>query len=70
MPCVSDVIRFYDVVKVDIFLSDMNTFEEMNKAYLGVIGSDPLARITVGKAKLALGAAVEIDCIAYKPQEQ
>jgi 2-iminobutanoate/2-iminopropanoate deaminase len=57
-----------DVVKVNVFLADMSTFAEMNEAYLGVMGSDPPARITVGRAELALGAAVEIDCIAYKPQ--
>ena len=59
-----------DVVKVSVFLSDMGTFEDMNEAYLKVMGSDPPARITVGRADLALGAAVEIDCIAYKRQEQ
>ena len=57
-----------DVVKVNVFLADMDTFPEMNEAYLSVIGDDPPARITVGKAGLALGAAVEIDAVAYKPQ--
>ena len=56
-----------DVVKVDVFLEDMGMFAEMNEAYLAVMGSNPPARITVGRAALALGAAVEIDCIAYKP---
>jgi 2-iminobutanoate/2-iminopropanoate deaminase len=58
-----------DVVKASVFLADMGTFAEMNRAYLEVMGSDPPARITVGRAELALGAAVEIDCIAYKPQK-
>lgn len=57
-----------DLVKVNVFLSDMKTFPEMNAAYLEVIGSDPPARITVGRADLALGAAVEIDAVAYKPR--
>jgi 2-iminobutanoate/2-iminopropanoate deaminase len=56
-----------DLAKVNVFLADMATFGEMNKAYLEVIGDDPPARITVGRAALALGAAVEIDAIAYKP---
>ncbi|MGD9099306.1 MAG: RidA family protein [Anaerolineae bacterium] len=56
-----------DVVKASVFLADMDTFAEMNRAYLEVVGDDPPARITVGRAELALGAAVEIDCIAYKP---
>ncbi len=59
-----------DVVKVDVFLADMGRFAEMNEAYLSVMGANPPARITVGRAELALGAAVEIDCIAYKPQAQ
>jgi 2-iminobutanoate/2-iminopropanoate deaminase len=59
-----------DVVKVHVFLKDMGMFVEMNEAYLAVMGSDPPARITVGRAELALGAAVEIDCIAYKPQKK
>ena len=58
-----------DVVKVSVFLSDMGTFKDMNEAYIKVIGSDPPARITVGQADIALGAAVEIDCIAYKRRE-
>jgi 2-iminobutanoate/2-iminopropanoate deaminase len=58
-----------DVVKASVFLADMDTFAEMNRAYLAVMGSDPPARITVGRAELALGAAVEIDCVAYKPQK-
>ena len=59
---------FGDLVKVNIFLSDMKTFPEMNEAYLEVLGADPPARITVGRAELALNAAVEIDAIAYKPE--
>ena len=56
-----------DVVKVSVFLEDMSTFQAMNDAYSEVVGSDPPARITVGRSGLALGAAVEIECVAYKP---
>ena len=56
-----------DLVKVNVFLVDIGDFPKMNNAYLEVMGSDPPARITVGKAALALGAAVEIDGVAYKP---
>ena len=58
-----------DIVKVNVFLADINTFQKMNEAYQQVMGTDPPARITVGRAALALGAAVEIDCVAYKPQK-
>jgi 2-iminobutanoate/2-iminopropanoate deaminase len=56
-----------DVVKVNVFLTDMSTFQAMNEAYLEFFPGDPPARITVGCAGLALGAAVEIDCIAFRP---
>jgi 2-iminobutanoate/2-iminopropanoate deaminase len=56
-----------DIVKVNVFLHDMGTFNEMNDAYLAVFESSPPARITVGGVDLALGAAVEIDCVAYRP---
>jgi 2-iminobutanoate/2-iminopropanoate deaminase len=56
-----------DVAKFNVFLTDMSRLEEMNRGYLRVLGDDPPARITVGCSALALGATVEIDCIAYKP---
>lgn len=55
-----------DIAKVNVHLVDMGSFAEMNAAYLGVIGQDPPARITVGCSALALGAAVEIDAIAFR----
>ena len=54
-----------DLIKVNVFLADIQTFAAMNEAYIGVMGSDPPARITVGGGNLALGAAVEIDAVAY-----
>ena len=56
-----------DVVKVNVFITDMARFGEMNEAYLEFFPKEPPARITVGCAALALGAFVEIDCVAYKP---
>ncbi|MEE9177875.1 MAG: RidA family protein [Acidimicrobiia bacterium] len=56
-----------DVVKVNVYVSDMAAFNEMNSAYLEAFGDSPPARITVGGVDLALDAAVEIDCIAHKP---
>jgi 2-iminobutanoate/2-iminopropanoate deaminase len=53
-----------DVVKVSVYLADMSTFQEMNEAYSKFFPEAPPARITVGGAVLALGAAVEIECIA------
>ena len=55
-----------DIVKVNVYLTDMAAFGEMNTAYLRFFPQDPPARITVGCSALALGAAVEIDCIARR----
>jgi 2-iminobutanoate/2-iminopropanoate deaminase len=59
-----------DIAKVNVYLSDMAAFGEMNDAYLGVLGPEPPARITVGCNGLALGAAVEMDCLAFLPGGQ
>jgi 2-iminobutanoate/2-iminopropanoate deaminase len=55
------------VARLPAFLTDMAEFPAMNEAYLAAIGDDPPARITVGCSGLALGAAVEMDCIAVLP---
>lgn len=56
-----------DAVKVNVYLTDMTKFAEMNEAYLRVMGSEPPARTTVGVTALALGALVEIECVAKLP---
>jgi len=56
-----------DMVKVNVYLTDMNNFHDMNSAYLDAIQFEPPSRITVGVRELALGASVEMDCVAYKP---
>lgn len=57
------------LVKVNVFLKDMTEFAAMNEVYCEIMGDDPPARITVGRADLALGAAIEIDAIAYKKED-
>jgi 2-iminobutanoate/2-iminopropanoate deaminase len=55
-----------DLVKVTVYLADEKDFMAMNGAYESVVGvADPPARITVGRAGLAFGAAVEIEGVAY-----
>jgi 2-iminobutanoate/2-iminopropanoate deaminase len=56
-----------DIVKVNVYLTDMTQFGAMNEAYLSVFGTDPPARITTGCTALALGAGVEMDCVAIVP---
>jgi len=56
-----------DIVKITVYLTNMDNFHDMNSAYLDVISFTPPARATVGVSELALGASVEMDCIAYRP---
>jgi 2-iminobutanoate/2-iminopropanoate deaminase len=57
-----------DVLKVNVYLADMADYEEMNSAYLGYFSDVPPARMGVGGVRLALGAKVEIDCVAKRPE--
>src|SRR3954454_10045898 len=50
-----------DVVKVSVYMVDMNEFGAMNEAYAAFFEGAPPARITVGGVALALGARVEIE---------
>jgi enamine deaminase RidA (YjgF/YER057c/UK114 family) len=55
------------VLKVTVFLSDMDDFEGMNSVYKGRFGKNPPVRSTVAVAKGGIPgkSIVEIDCIAY-----
>jgi 2-succinyl-6-hydroxy-2,4-cyclohexadiene-1-carboxylate synthase len=59
-----------DIAKCNVYLTDMNKFAEMNEAYLKFFTGAPPARTTVGVASLALGAAVEIECVAQRRKPQ
>jgi len=53
-----------DVFKCTVFLADIGDYEAMNKVYAGVFRAEPPARSTVAGSGLALGARVEIECMA------
>lgn len=55
-----------DVVKVNVFLTDMNDFAAMNEVYKMQFTAPYPARTTIGVASLPLGARVEIEMIASK----
>lgn len=55
-----------DVVKVNVFLTDMADFAAMNVVYATQFTAPYPARTTIGVAALPLGAAVEIELIARK----
>lgn len=52
------------VIKCTVFLDDMAEYDAMNRAYVTFFPQDPPARSTLGADGLALGAAVEIECMA------
>lgn len=53
-----------DVFKCTVFLADIQDYEAMNKEYSSVFRIDPPARSTIAGSGLALGARVEIECMA------
>jgi 2-iminobutanoate/2-iminopropanoate deaminase len=55
-----------DVVKVTVYLVDMNDFAAMNSVYSTVFSAPYPARTTVAVAGLPLGARVEIELVASR----
>lgn len=55
-----------NVVKVNVFLTDMNNFAAMNEVYATQFAAPYPARTTIGVASLPLGAQVEIEIIAKR----
>ena len=58
-----------DVVKCTVFLADIADYAAMNEAYLEFFPENPPARSAMAGSGLALGAKVEIECIAAAPEE-
>ncbi len=55
-----------DIVKCTVFLDDMTHYADMNAAYAEALPDPKPARSTMGVDGLALGAALEIECLAVK----
>jgi 2-iminobutanoate/2-iminopropanoate deaminase len=55
-----------NIVKVNVFLTDMSKFAEMNAAYGKIFEAPYPARTTVAVAALPLGAEIEIDMVARR----
>ena len=53
-----------EVVKCTVFLADIAEWGAMNEVYRSYFPVDPPARSALGASGLALGARVEIECIA------
>ena len=55
------------VLKVNVYLHDLNDYKAMNEVYRGRFGDNPPVRTTVAVFGGVPGdSLVEIDCIAYK----
>ena len=57
-----------DLVKCTIFLADIDDYAAMNSVYVTFFPQDPPARSAMAGSGLALGAKVEIECIAAYPE--
>ncbi|PSP86030.1 reactive intermediate/imine deaminase [Halobacteriales archaeon QS_6_64_34] len=55
-----------DVLKVTVYLDDIDDFDAMNDTYAEFFASDPPARSAVGVDALPKGVAVEIEAVAIK----
>lgn len=55
------------VVKVNVYLADMNDFAAMNEVYSSFFTTNYPARVAVEVGRLPKDALVEIDVIAYRP---
>ena len=58
--------KMENVIKVTIFLTDMNNFSRVNTIYGNFFKSEPPARSCVGVLSLPKGALVEIEVTAYE----
>ena len=57
------------IVKCTVFLLDINDYAEVNAVYAEFFGNDPPARSALAGSGLAIGASVEIECIALAGTE-
>ncbi len=55
-----------DVVKVTVYLADLNDFIKLNEIYMRYFREPYPARATVG-AQLLFDTKIEVDCIAVRP---
>ncbi len=60
-------LTFDDVIKVNVYLTSMDDFAEMNVVYARQFTEPFPARTTVAVAALPLGARIEIELVARRP---
>jgi 2-iminobutanoate/2-iminopropanoate deaminase len=63
-------LTYDDVFKCIVMLTDMSQWADFNKVYATYFKKERLpARSAIGANGLALGALVEVECLAYKPRK-
>ncbi len=62
----SEGLTMNDVLKVTVFLDDIDDFDEMNETYSEFFVEEPPARSAIEVAAVPKGAALEIEAIASK----
>ena len=62
----SEGLELTDVLKVTVFLDDIDDFDEMNETYAGFFEESPPARSAIEVGNVPKGAAVEIEAIAAR----
>ena len=58
-----------DIVKCTVMLADMSKWSEFNGIYTNFFTGRYPARSALGTTELALGAQVEVECIAHKTRK-
>ena len=66
---VGEVRPLEDVVKVLVFLNDMENFSAFNKVYKEYFPEDPPARSCIEAARLPGDMQVEIEVVALLPKK-
>ena len=56
-----------DAVRMGIYVTDMETFKDVNEAYGAYFETEPPARSTIAVSALPVGAQVEIDAVIALP---
>ena len=65
--CAAAGAQLADAVRITVYMTDLEAFNELNDAYAESFEGDPPARVTVGVAALPKGAQVELDAIVALP---
>lgn len=58
------------ILRLDVFLTDMAVFPQVNAYLSGVFPEEPPARVTVEVSSLPLGARIEMAAIAARKQNR